>query len=511
MRNDGGPVRAAPRFGGPAIVAGISLLTLGLHCATNGRYGYHGDELYFIACGEHLDLGYVDHAPLIAVWAKAGRTLLGDSLFAIRLAPALAGALAIWLTGSIARQFGGGRFAQALAALAVAVAPAYLRMGNMLCIPGLELLWWTLASYLVVLLLKCDRPRLWLWVGLVAGIGLLHKHSMLLWGVGLTAGLLLTPARRHLRQPWPWLGGLLAFCLLLPNLVWQAQNDWPTLTFLRLLNRVIMSGISPAQFLVGQVLYIHPVNLPIWLAGVGSFLCAKRMAPFRVFGWQYLVLLVLLLFINSKIYYLAPVYPVLLAGGAVMGEQWLAGRRARVCRPAVMATVVVAGAAFAPLGLPLLSLDGYATYVRALTFGRMANIWEISNDYLFMCGWEEQVETVAGVYRGLPEAERDSCAILAASYASASAIDFFGGRHGLPSAISPNLSYYLWGRRGATGEVLLTIGIPPERLHEHYGEVALAGRFQTRYCASYLKNAPICLCRRPKASLHEIWPQLRSW
>lgn len=143
---------------GPALVAYLGLAKLLLHFATNGEYGYHGDELYFIACGEHLNWGYVDHAPLIAAVAKASRLLMGDSLFALRLFPAAAGALTVVLTGLIVREMGGKRFAQCLAAITVIIAPAYLRMGTMLCIPAFELLFWTLASYLVLIVVKRERP-----------------------------------------------------------------------------------------------------------------------------------------------------------------------------------------------------------------------------------------------------------------------------------------------------------------------------------------------------------------
>lgn len=495
---------------GPVIVGALSALALVLHFLTNGQYGYHGDELYFMACGEHLDFGYVDHAPLIAVWAKLSRVLLGDSLFALRLAPALAGALTVWLTGAMARELGGGRFAQGLAALAVVVAPAYLRMGNMLCIPGLELLWWTLGSYLVLLILKYDRPKLWLVVGLVAGIGLMHKHSMLLWGFGLTCGLLLTSARRQFLRPWIWLGGLVAFVVFLPNLIWQVQNDWPTLAFLRGLNRSTMSGITAGQFLLGQLLYIHPVNLPIWGAGVGFFLFGRRGRRWRVFAWQYLVLLALLLIIKSKIYYLSPVYPVLLAGGGVALEMLIAGRPARWLRPAVVTVVTVAGAALAPLGLPLLSLDRYAGYARAVTLGRFDNIWEIGQDFLFMRGWEEQVEAVAEVYHALPAEEKEACTILAWTYASAGAIDFFGPRYGLPKAVSLNLSYHMWGHGDKDGEILVTVAVPPELIREYYDEVRVAVRVHPEYSISFLQDAPVCVCRKPKMPLSELWSYVRT-
>jgi 4-amino-4-deoxy-L-arabinose transferase-like glycosyltransferase len=493
------------------VVGGLALLVLALHLATNGRYGYHGDELYFIACGEHLDFGYVDHAPLIAVWAKLSRMLMGDSLFAIRLAPAITGALAVWLTGAIARRLGGGTFAQGVCALAVVIAPAYLRIGNMLCIPGMELLWWTLASYLVVIILKEERQRLWLLVGVVAGVGLMHKHSMLFWGFGLTAGLLLTSARRCFARPWVWLGGVIAVLIFLPNIIWQIRNDWPTLEFLRIINRDVMSGISPLQFPFGQVLYMNPVSLPIWIAGLVFFFARKGGRPFRAFGWQYVVVLVTLILIKSKIYYLVPIYPVLLAGGAVAIEGRLAKWRARWLRPALVSVMVVTGAALAPAGLPLLPLDLYTPYARTVSLGQLDNIWEIVHDYYFMCGWEEQVAAVAEVYHALPEEDRQACTIVGQSYGRAGAVDLFGPAYGLPKAISWQLSYHLWGYGDASGEVLVTLGVPPELIGQFYDEVTVVKRVHMEHCVPHIQDTPICVCRRPKMPLSDVWASVRGW
>ena len=270
-----------------------------------------------------------------------------------------------------------------------------------------------------------------------------------------------------------------------------------------------MSGISAGQFLMGQVLYIHPVNLPIWIAGIVYFLCAQRSAPFRVFGWQYLLLLALLLLIKSKIYYLAPIYPVLLASGAVALVDRIAGWKVRWMRPAIVGAVVVGGAALAPVGLPLFSLNNYAKYVRAVTFGQLDNIWEIGQDFLFMCGWEEQVETVAEVYDSLPAAEQRSCTIMGWTYGNAGAIDFFGPRHGLPNAVSLHLSCHTWGHGDKDGKILVTLGVPPEWIQEYYGDVRVAARVDAEYSVPFHKNAPVCVCRDPKMPLREIWKRHR--
>ncbi|MCP4250836.1 MAG: glycosyltransferase family 39 protein [bacterium] len=494
---------------GPGIVGLLGLATLLLHFATNSQYGYHGDEFYFIACGEHLEFGYVDHAPLIAVVAKVSRVLLGDSLFAIRFFPALAGAVTVILTGRIVQLLGGSRFAQAVAALTVIIAPVYLRTGNMLCIPAFEPLFWTLGSYLVVIIIKESRPRLWLAVGAVAGFGLLNKHSMLLWGFGLVVGLLLTSARRHLLSKWIWLGGLVAGVVILPNLIWQMQNDWLTLQFIRQLNENVMSRITPLEFGAGQVIYVHPINAPIWIAGLAFLLLAKGAKPYRLLGWSYVALFVLLNVIKSKIYYLSPAYPVLLAAGAMAIDEFIRRRAWRRVRPALVTVLAAAGIAYLPLGLPVLPIKQCERYVRVLTAGLLDNIYEVIELYYAMFGWEHQVSVVARGYDALPADEQAVCSIWARVYSQAGAIDLFGPKYGLPSAICGHMNYHLWGPGQATGEVMITLGIPPEWLHQLFDEVTLVETIQAEVSVPWQTDLPVYLCRKPKLRLEDAWPVFR--
>ncbi|HEX8354314.1 MAG TPA: glycosyltransferase family 39 protein, partial [Pyrinomonadaceae bacterium] len=211
----------------------LAVFKLLLHFAFNSNYGYFRDELYFLACAEHLAWGYPDHAPLVALVAKVGRDALGGSLFAIRFIPALAGAAKVLLTALLVREFGGGRFAAFLACLCVLCAPIYLGIDNLLSMNALEPVFWMLCVYSAMRAVGRGESRSWLWFGLFAGLGLMNKHSTLFFGAAVVAGLLLTPARRALLSKWFWAGGAVAFLIFLPNLVWQAQNDFATLELLR--------------------------------------------------------------------------------------------------------------------------------------------------------------------------------------------------------------------------------------------------------------------------------------
>ncbi|UCE59163.1 MAG: glycosyltransferase family 39 protein [Phycisphaerales bacterium] len=496
---------------GPALVSYLALGKLLLHFATNGQYGYHGDEFYFIACGEYLDCGYVDHAPLIAVVAKLSRLLLGDSLFAIRFLPALAGAFTVVLAGRLTREMGGTRFAQCLAALVVIIAPVYLYAGNMLCIAAFEPLFWTSASYLVVLVLRYNRPRLWLAVGLVCGLGLLNKHSMLLWGFGLVVGLLLTSARRQLGSRWLWLGGLVALIVFAPNLAWQIQHDWPTLRFIQHINEHVMSRITVIEFALGQLFYEHPISFPIWISGLGSLLICRRLRTFRLFGWAYLALFVLLNLIKSKIYYLAPVYPVLFAAGAVTIDGFIAQKQWRHVRPILAGALVVGGVLTLPLGLPVLSIKQSQRYVQTLTGGLLNKIDEVNNEYYAVCGWGNQVETVARVYAALPPDDQAKCSIWAGNYAEAGAIDFLGRRYGLPGAISGHNSYHMWGPGDASGEVMIVFGVWDGWREEFFEDVTLVATIRSEMSIPSEANVPVYVCRKPKMPISEFWPRVKTY
>jgi len=218
-------------WGGPAVVGFLAFVKLLVHLLTADNYGYFRDELYYMAAGERLALGYVDFPPFVALVAAATRAVLGDSQIALHFLPALAGAAVVLLAGLMARELGGGRFAQGLAALCVLVVPNFLVFGTWISMDAFDQLWWVSCSYVLLLILKRDEPRLWLLFGLVAGLGLLTKLTMLSFGLAVFVALLITPARRQLLTPWPWFGGAVAFAFLIPYLYWQITHGWPTPEF----------------------------------------------------------------------------------------------------------------------------------------------------------------------------------------------------------------------------------------------------------------------------------------
>ena len=293
-----------------------------VHLLTNGRYGYFRDELYYIACARHLDFGYVDQPPLSILLLRLSQLLLGDSLFAIRLLPALAGAAIVALTGMIAREMGGRAWAIALACAGSLCALFYLAVGNFFSMNAFEPLFWMGCVYLVVRIVNGGSPMLWLWFGVLLGIGIENKHSTVFFGVGILVALLLTPERRHFAQKWIWLGGIIALAIALPNILWQALHHWPTY---ELLSNIAHSNknvaLSPVQFIAQQAIFMNPGTLPLWLAGLFWLFGSRDGRRYRAIGIIYLVTLTEFIVLHGKSYYLAPAYPMLFAAGGVAAEQ----------------------------------------------------------------------------------------------------------------------------------------------------------------------------------------------
>lgn len=296
----------------PIAFAALKLL---LHALAINHYGYFRDELYYIACSKHLAWGYVDHPPLSIALLALVRVTLGDSLWAIRLLPALAGAGTVFLVGLLVRELGGGRFAQALACLAAVIPPVWLAVDHFFSMNTFDTFFWTLAAFLLLRAIASGRPLTWISFGVVVGLGLLNKWSMAWFAGGAFLGLLLTPERRLLRTPWPWVAAVIAAAMFAPNMIWEQMHAWPTLEFMRNAAHEKMVHTGFLEFWKEQVLVMNPVNVLLWLPGLILLLRSPRA---RVVGIAYLASAGLLLASgSSRPNYLSVAYGPLLAAGAV--------------------------------------------------------------------------------------------------------------------------------------------------------------------------------------------------
>ncbi len=497
------------------LLAFLALVKFALHMLVSDSYGYFRDELYYMAAGRHLAAGYVDFPAFIAFLAALVHVTLGDSLIALHLFPAVAGALLVALTGLTARELGGGRFAQGLSALASLVVVTYLGVGSIFSMDVFDELWWTLAAYLLIRLTKQRQPRLWLLFGLVCGVGLTTKVTMLFFGFAVVVGLLLTSRRVLLASRWCWLGGALAFLFLLPYLSWNLANGWPTLEFWSHYGGKLV-GISPVTFLLQQIITMNPVTLPLWLVGLWFLLFSKPGAPFRHLGWTWIILYVLFTVSGAKFYFLAPAYPMLLAAGAVTVERVTVRQSWGWIRPVYVGLLVLGGVAVAPVALPLLPP---ATFGQIYGFlGGDAGVQDERHQTAVLpqwladrFGWETMVAQVARVYDGLPPGERAAACVFTGNYGEAAAIDFFGPRYGLPPAISGHNNYFLWGPRGCTGQAVITVGVARTDLDSGFADVTPAGDTACENCMPEENQQPIFVARQPKRPIGEIWPTVKHF
>ena len=501
--------------GGMLIVLAIAFMKLVLHCVFNNRYGYFRDEFDYLACGDHLAWGYVDQPPLLPFLVRVSRVVLGDSLRSIRFLPALATSAMVVLTALIVREFGGRRFALVLSAVAVLIAPVYLSGGSLLTTNCLEPLLWMGCVYFAILAIKRDA-RYWVCFGVVAGLGLQEKYSIAVFGFGLVVGLLISKQRNAFLSKWFWIGGLVAFLIFLPNVIWNVQHHWP---FLELMHNIKTTGkdvqLSPIEYFAQQILLLHPLTAPIWISGLFALLLSPRLKDYRFLGWCYVLCFAAFVVLRGKNYYLAPIYPMLFAAGAITLENGIGRVRQGWLKPAILVLLLAGGAWFAPLVVPVLSIDRFIAYMDTLPFkvprtehSHMSAA--LPQHYADQFGWEEMTAMTAQAWSRIKPEERPDCGIFAQDYGQAGAIDFFGRRYGLPPALSGHQTYFLWGPRGYSGNCLIVLDDRKEVLEEKFEHVEYVGSSDSPYALE--RNIPVFICKGAKfGSLAQIWPQLKKW
>jgi hypothetical protein len=492
------------------LLGAMAAATAAMHLICINQYGFFRDELYFLACGEHLDWGYVDQPPFVAVIAWIARHL-GTSLLAVRILPVLAAAALVALTGAMARRLGGRLFAQFLACLTALIAPIYIALGHFLSMNIFEPLFWMGMAYVAIVIFQGGSEKLWLVFGALAGLGLENKHTTLFFGSAFVLAMLLTRERRHFARPWIWLGGIVAAIVFAPNALWEVRHHFPTIELLQNIAHSHKNApVSLGSFVSGQLLLVHPINAIVWIAGL---VWLFRRAQYRVLAWAWLICFAEFVVMKGKIYYLAPAYPMLLAAGSVAIESWTAAR-ARAWRVAAAAIVLVAGAAIAPLTLPILPVPTYIAYQKALHFEppqtENHRFGPLPQQYADMFGWPEMVATVARVYDSLPAGDRARCMIFGQNYGEAGAIDWFGPRYGLPKAVSAHQNYFYWGPRNYDGSVAIVLNDDRETLSTIFNSVELAAHFEHPYSMPY-EHFDIWICRDPKVNFQELYPKIKKW
>jgi Dolichyl-phosphate-mannose-protein mannosyltransferase len=493
------------------IIGGIAVVCFLLHLVTNvtGAYGFFRDELYYIACSDNLAWGYVDQPPFSIFLLKLSRILFGDSLAAIRIVPILMHSATIVVAGMMVKEMGGQRFAVFIACLVVALSPIHLGMSLIYSMNSIDIFLWSLVFYIIIKLINTENQFLWIWLGIVLGIGLLNKISLLFLGSGIFVGLIITNRKSFLTRG-PYVAGAIAALLFLPYVIWNITHDFAHLEFIKNASAGKYSGLNAFSFIKDQLLFLNPISTPLWISGLLALFLFEPLKKYRIIAFIYVTALAILL-VNktSKGEYLAPAYASLFAAAAVFVEQKLTRNYLYWIRFAYPALLITTSVFLMPMVLPVLSVDRYISYSKTIGIEPSSSegkeLSDLPQFYADMFGWREKAQDVAAVYNSLSEAEKTDCAIVSSNYGRCGAIDFFGKRYGLPKSIGTHNNYWLWGTREYSGAIVVILGGTLEDHVDDFESVMLAGVSTCTHCMPYENNVNIFLCRGLKYNLKDVW------
>ena len=486
-----------------------------LHLYMAPGYGYFFDELYTLALSRHLAWGYVDLPPLVPALVALSRAVLGDTLLALHIIPALAGAATLVFVCLIAREFGGKGFAVALTALGFIAVPLWLSVDSIFCYDSIDQMVLAGFLYTLVRFLRTGNRRLWIGLGLIAGIACLTKMTILFLGPGFLVALLISGYRKDLLTPWPWLGALLCVVVVSPYLIWEIANHWPTLEYWQAYGTLRVYQASVWQYLTNISIYMSALLLPLWAAGLYRIFRRLDGVNYSFLGVLFLVTLALLFALHASGRMIGETFMPLLAAGAVFAEETLSGLRwGTVGKAITVAYVLAAGVVVIPLALPILPVDAFPSYAstfKFLTPPLMEFNGSASTTMLLdgRRGWDDLVQAVANVYQALPAEDRAVAGIYGDSYAVAGAVDELGPRYGLPHAVSGMLTYYLWGP-GYSWNVMIIIAGRTNPMSVFFNSCEKQADIAQDYGPA-IGHPTIYVCRQPIVPAEKIWSSMKIY
>lgn len=493
---------------GISIVLLIAIARVALHCLTNGQYGFHRDELQTLDDARHLDWGFVAYPPITPLFGRLELMLFGTSLAGFRFFAAAVVSAAMVVTALIAKELGGVRREQILAAVAAGIAPVSLAQGAVFQYVSFDYFWGVLATYFLLRLAKSGDPRWWLAVGAVLGLGMETRYTAGFLAAGIAISVLLTNERRHLRSGWLWAGVALSFLVFLPNLLWQIQHHFISLDFLHHIHTRDVSQGRDKGFLLAQILLcINMVTVPQLALGLRFFLRDKEGARYRILGWTFLATFALFLLAKGRFYYTAPLYPVVLAAGAVVFGKWLdtsAPGTAIWIQSLQWTGIVAVGAVFASFVIPV------------APFG--SSLWRITSklhdQFREEIGWPELAQTVSRVCDSLSPGEREQFGILTGNYGEAGALNLYGPALGLPSSMAGTNSFWYRGFDPRQPQTVILVGFDLDEGTTLFENCTIAAKNANSYGVvneESRDHPDILLCRHLRQSWPEFWRHFRRF
>jgi hypothetical protein len=493
------------------IIFSISLINFFIYLITQifFSYGLFRDELYYLACANRLALGYVDHPPL-SIYILAGwKFLFGDSLIAIRFVPAIITSVTLFILGKFTVELGGRKSAVIISMLTFMMTPIFLGMNTIYSMNVFDFLFWILAAYMFLKLIKSENKKYWIWLGVVLGFGLLNKTSVLWLGAGILFGTIFSPLRKDLKTKYPYIAFIIAVMIFSPYIIWNITHDFAHLEFMRNAATRKYGGLSPISFILDQLLILNPLSIMIWSPGLLFYFFYKDKKQFRPLGFIWLItFLILLINGHSKGEYISVAYQILFAGGAVMIEKWSCLPKRIWLKYSVTSAVLIFSILLAPLARPLLSPESFIKYQSALGLEPPSNegheLVGLPQFYADMFGWKDLAKNVSKVYQSLPKEEQTNTVVYCSNYGKAGAIEYFSIKYPLPRVVCPHNNYWYWW---PTENKYTTIIIIGGEIEDHLGslkEVYEAGFHNSKYAIPYENNLKIYVGRGLKRTIEEI-------
>jgi len=477
-----------------------------IHILLNGQYGFHRDELDFIMNARQLDWGYVSYPPITPFFARLGLELFGESLRGLRVLPAIAQGIVMILAGLMARDMGGNRNAQIMAALAAFSMPISLMGGTLIMYFSFDFLWWVLVAFFLVRLLATDDARCWLGIGAAIGFGMLTKYTMVFWVAGLVVAVLVTSARKYLRSKWLYFGAALALLIFLPNLIWQIQHDFISLDYLAAIHARDIEWGRGEGFLIKQLYEVtNTFSLPLWAVGLSLCLFGGSTKRFRTLGWMFVVTFVLFLINKGRAYYTGPAYVMLLAAGCVWFEQWLGTRPEKTRKLGLgllWGTQVIGGLIFLLVIKPVASINSPMWNVTS----------SLNREVTEMVGWQDLTKQVADIYQSIPESEKAHTVILAGNYGEAGALDLYGKEYGLPRIITGSNSMWYRGYGEPEPETVIVVGFESSYAGYFFSSCEYSGTVTNQYNVKNEEttyHTGLYVCRGPRQPWSDMWKRMQ--
>ena len=510
-------------------VAGVLILRSLLFLFSYSNYGYFLDEFYYLSGAHRPGAGYVDHPPFSIWLMRLQIDLFGDSLLSIRFIPFLAAQISIVLSAMITNRLRGGAASVVLASFTVGLIPVMLGLTKFYSMNSLDLLFWAVAIYLYLDCLEKNRWYHWTGLGLVLGFALLNKYGILMLGAGFFLGMIFTHHRIKFLSPGPYITAFLSVLIFLPHLLWQIEQDWPSLEFMKNAS-LFKNYFQPGAFMSGLILEWNPMTLPLWFAGLVGLLWFRNDSSWRALGLCVVTAVVVALLGRGKSYYIAPLIFILIPAGSILLFQWQESMQdwmrnrntmkwlSGTWLPVYCIGIGISGMALAPLSLPLLSPERYIAYEEFL--GLQPPRFEkhsrgsMPQHFAGMFGWNELQQEVQGIYDKLSPNERKHTIIVARNYGLAGALDFLSLRDKLPAVGSGHNSFYLWGLPRPEVEPvrkIIFVGFQVEDLANHFSEIQVVGQVLCEECMSYRRQTTLILAGQPRIRLQDLWPLLRMY